>query len=150
MPVTVRRASLNDIEQLATLFDEYRQFYEQPADLSKARAFLGERLGLGESVVFIAQDDRDAAVGFTQLFPGFSSVRAARIYLLNDLFVAAPARRQGVAERLLATAAEFARGDGALRLTLSTAITNVAAQALYEREGWQRESGYFEYCLPLA
>lgn len=147
--VNIRRAVVADVERLAPLFDAYRQFYTQPADLDRAREFLAERLGRDESVVFLAESNAGSIVGFTQLYPVFSSVSAARTFLLNDLFVVTEARRQGVAERLLGAAAEFARANGAARLILSTAITNTAAQALYEREGWHRESGYLEYSLPL-
>lgn len=149
MPITIRRAEVGDLDALAQLFDAYRQFYGQPADLGRARAFLAGRFEHGESVVFIAMDD-DAAVGFTQLYPCFSSVRTARTYLLNDLYVASAVRRRGVAEGLLAAAAQFAREEGALRLTLSTAVDNLAARSLYERDGWQLESGFLEYSLPLS
>ncbi len=149
MSIMISRATREDLERLVPLFDAYRQFYGQTPDLGKARGFLAKRLEHNEAVVFIAMDE-DAAVGFTQLYPSFSSVRAARTYLLNDLFVTPAARRQGVADGLLTAAAAFARADGALRLTLSTAVDNRAAQALYERHGWQLESGFLEYSLPLT
>lgn len=146
MSVTVRRAAAGDLEALAPLFDRYRQFYRQPADLAGARAFLGERLERAESVVFIAEQGSDA-VGFTQLYPSFSSVSMAPIYVLNDLFVAQAARRQGIGARLLAAAVEHAREVGAVRLTLSTAVDNVTAQALYESAGWQRDQKFYVYNL---
>jgi GNAT superfamily N-acetyltransferase len=48
-------------------------------------------------------------LGFVQLFPSFSSVRAAAIFVLNDLFVLPSARRIGVGAQLLRAAAEKAR-----------------------------------------
>ena len=149
MSTTVRQATLEDLDALAPLFDAYRQFYEQPSDLGRARRFLDERLSFRESVVFIACGADGSAQGFTQLYPSFSSVRAARTWLLNDLFVAPGARRQGVAESLLGAAAVFARARGAARMTLSTTVDNTAAQSLYERLGWQREEGFLEYALQL-
>lgn len=144
-----RRAGIDDLDALAALFDGYRMFYRQPSDPALARAFLAARLQRGESAVFIADDGDDAAVGFTQLYPLFSSVRAARVWLLNDLFVAPAARKRGVARALLAAAATFARDDGALGLQLETAPDNHAAQALYRACGWQlSDSLYFH--LPLA
>ena len=149
MSAAVRQATPGDVDALAPLFDSYRQFYEQPPDLARARRFLEERLQLGESVVFIALGKDGSAQGFTQLYPSFSSVRAARTWLLNDLFVAPGARRQGVAESLLGAAAMFARARGAARMTLSTTVENTAAQSLYERLGWRREEGFLEYALQL-
>jgi ribosomal protein S18 acetylase RimI-like enzyme len=59
------------------------------------------------------------------------------------------ARRRKVAKALLEAAAEFGRRNGAVRLTLSTALTNSAAQGLYERAGWKRETVFCAYNLPL-
>ena len=75
-------------------FDAYRQFYGRASDLSGAHAFLRERFDHGESVVFLAFDAGGQGVGFTQLYPSFSSTAMARIFVLNDLFVCASARQQ--------------------------------------------------------
>ena len=90
----IRRATLDDIDSLAPLFDAYRGFYGQPSDVDAARAFLRERHERDESVALIAFDDA-RAVGFVQLYPIFSSVRMRRVWLLNDLYVDAGARRSG-------------------------------------------------------
>ncbi|HEY1588360.1 MAG TPA: GNAT family N-acetyltransferase, partial [Rhodanobacter sp.] len=127
----------------------YRQFYGQASDVARARAFLAERMAKQESQILLALDDSGAALGFTQLYPLFSSVRAVRTFLLNDLFVATGARRQGVAKALLTAAADHARGLGAASLSLSTALDNAPAQALYESLGWQRDRGFCEYALVL-
>ncbi|CAM5543596.1 N-acetyltransferase family protein [Rhodanobacter lindaniclasticus] len=142
-------AALADLDTLVPLFDGYRQFYGQPTDLARARAFLAERIERGESLILLARGEDGAGLGFTQLYPLFSSVRAVRIWLLNDLFVAASARRRGVAAALLTAAAAWARAQGAASLSLSTALDNAPAQALYESLGWRRESGFCEYSLGL-
>jgi GNAT superfamily N-acetyltransferase len=147
--IIVRRAQLADVPAVTPLFDAYRQFYGKPADAGLAARFLTDRLAQNESVVFVAETREGAAVGFTQLYPSFSSVSAGRVYILNDLFVDPAARRANVARGLMHAAAEFARGKGALRLSLSTARTNEKAQALYESEGWVRDEQYFHYSLAL-
>lgn len=149
MSFEIRRASFHDLDALVPLFDAYRRFYGQPADEPGARAFLTERLRLEESTVLLARDAQGRALGFTQLYPLFSSVRMARTWLLNDLFVAAEARRQGVAKALLQAAATQARNRGAASLSLSTAHDNLSAQALYESLGWQRELAFRQYRLAL-
>ena len=88
-----------------------------------------------------------SAVGFTQLFPSFSSASAARILILNDLFVRPEARRTRVGSLLLAAATGFARAVGAVRLTLSTEVSNEPAQALYEAAGWTRQTDFYVYNL---
>ena len=134
----IRRAGLADLDALAPLFDAYRQFYGQPADLQRAHHWLRERLQRNESVVLLAMRD-GAARGFTQLYPMFSSVRTARTWILNDLYVAADARRCGIARALLDAAACFAREDGAAGIALETGRDNAAAQALYRAAGWSEE-----------
>jgi len=74
MHLSIRRAGLDDIDQLAPLFDAYRRFYQQSGDLTRARDFLRERLQRDESVILLATRD-GAAVGFTQLYP-ISSTRS--------------------------------------------------------------------------
>ena len=135
----LRRATLDDLDAVAPLFDAYRQFYSQPSDLQRARDYLQERMTLGESVVLLAQRDGDV-VGFTQLYPIFSSVRTTRTWLLNDLFVAESARRFGVARALLDAAASFAREQGAAGLMLETMADNAPARALYRAAGWHEDA----------
>ncbi|MBA2077956.1 MAG: GNAT family N-acetyltransferase [Rhodanobacter sp. 68-29] len=149
MNSTIRQATFHDIDALLPLFDGYRQFYGKPSDEAGAREFLTARLRLNESLVLLARDAHGAALGFTQLYPLFSSVRMVRTWLLNDLFVAAHARRQGVAKALLEAAAGQARKSGAASLSLSTAHDNLAAQALYESLGWRRDTQFREYSLTL-
>ena len=148
MALSVRTADIHDLDAIAPLFDAYRQFYGQAADLPRARAFLAERFGHDQSLILLAERDGVPA-GFTQLYPLFSSVRTARVYLLNDLFVAASARRAGVARALLTAAAEHSRALGAVGLSLSTALDNAPAQALYESLGWVRDRQFCEYSLTL-
>ena len=144
----IRRATIADLEILIPLFDAYRQFYRKSSDLDGARRFLSERFEKNEAIVFLATLG-GAAAGFTLLYPSFSSVSMAPIFVLNDLFVTPEARRAGVATLLLQTAADFGRGAGAVRLVLSTELTNTKAQALYERAGWERDTVFCSYQLSL-
>ena len=134
----IRRATLDDLDAVAPLFDAYRVFYHQPTDVDRARDFLYERMQNAESVVLVAERN-NAIVGFTQLYPIFSSVRTARTWLLNDLFVHADARRHGVANALLDGAADFAREQGAAGLMLETTTDNGPARALYRAAGWHED-----------
>jgi ribosomal protein S18 acetylase RimI-like enzyme len=145
----VRQATILDLDMLVPLFDAYRQFYRKPSDLGLARRFLLERFQHNQSIVFLAVRGDGSAVGFTQLFPSFSSASAARILVLNDLFVQPEARRMRVGSLLLSAAARFGQAIGAVRLTLSTEVTNQAAQALYETEGWARQTDFYAYNLAL-
>src|SRR5688572_605149 len=146
----VKRAAVADLDAVAPLFDAYRQFYGQRSDLAAARVFLGERLRRDESVIFLAMEDSESgneALGFTQLYPSFSSVSVRRLWILNDLFVSPSGRGKGVGRRLLERAREWAIETDAKGLTLATAVTNAAARALYEACGWQRDEEFEHYTL---
>jgi GNAT superfamily N-acetyltransferase len=146
--VTIRQATVADLDLIVPLFDAYRQFYRQPSDPTRARRFLLERFEHNQSVIFLAFDGA-AATGFTQLYPSFSSGAMARIFILNDLFVTPGARGRGVGSALLKAAADFGRRIGALRLVLSTELTNTTAQSLYEKSGWKRDTTFCVYQLAL-
>lgn len=143
--VRVRLADTEDLSVVSALFDSYRQFYKQEPDEALARRFIGDRMAQHESVIFLAEDPAGRALGFCQLYPTFCSVTAASIYVLYDLFVVPAARQFGVGRALMLAAEEHARGAGVARMDLSTAKTNVPAQALYESLGWVRDEAFFVY-----
>lgn len=147
MDCQIDRARLEHIQVLTHLFDGYRQFYGQPSDLGLAERFLSERLEQGDSVIYIAFED-DRGLGFVQLYPSFSSVSAERLWILNDLYVSPPVRRQGVGEALMMRARDHAADTGAKGLVLSTQVRNKAAQSLYERLGYRRDTEFYQYFLP--
>ena len=149
MTGTVRPATERDLDRLVPMFDAYRVFYGKSSDPQLARRFLAERLSQNDSIILLAEDAHGDAMGFVQMYPSFSSVRAARIYVLNDLFVVPAARARGVGTALMQAAADAARAAGAVRLKLSTAVSNVTAQRLYEARGWKRDEGFYEYGLSL-
>ncbi len=145
---TISRAGPADLDALAQLFDAYRQFYGQASDVPRARDWLRSRLRVGESVVLLAKRE-GTTVGFVQLYPMFSSVRTAKTWILNDLYVEAGARRGGVARALLDAAAKFARDDGAAGISLETTQDNAAARALYRAAGCNEDATQW-YSLALS
>ena len=145
--ITIRKAVLQDLEELTILFDAYRIFYKQHSDKEAAREFLKERLLRNESVIYVAYNENNA-IGFTQLYPIFSSVSLKNAWLLNDLYVLPSARRSGVAEALLNVARKHGTDTGAKWLLLETAADNLPAQSLYEKNGWVKAEDIF-YTLNL-
>src|SRR5438552_17374091 len=145
----LRRATLLDLAELTPLFDGYRQFYGQASDPARAERFLGERLQLGESVIFLARE-ADTPAGFVQLYPSFWSVAACRSWILNDLYVASAFRGRGVGRALMDRARAHAEATGAGGMSLATGRTNASAQRLYESLGWRRDEEFFHYELELS
>jgi GNAT superfamily N-acetyltransferase len=142
--ITVRQAIMSDLEELVVLFNQYRAFQGQTGDLPAARDFLRARFNHGESVVFVAHSE-SVPVGFAQLYPSYSSVSLARVFVLNDLFVQEHVRRKGVASKLLAAVEDYAWSLGAVRVTLNVARDNEHGQALYEALGWSRDRQFHMY-----
>ena len=138
----IRRAKKKDLEQLSVLFDKYRIFYKRKGDITTAKLFLKKRIKRKESVIFVAEE-RNELIGFTQLFPIFSSVNMMRTWLLNDLYVNERSRGTGVATALLNAAKEFGKETNSKWLLLQTAADNYMAQKVYEKNGWIKETDIF-------
>ena len=149
----MRQATIADLERIVPLFNEYRRFYGQRSSLGRARAFLAERIARRESVILLVvatlhgSDGHDAALGFVQLYPVFSSVSTGRVWILNDLFVAPAARGRGVATSLMRSARRFARRTGAVRIELATAHDNSRARRLYAALGYREDTVFVRYEL---
>ncbi|MED4040715.1 GNAT family N-acetyltransferase [Niallia taxi] len=143
------QATMEDLDGVANLFNLYRTFYQQESDLEGAKNYIKERINKEESVIFVAKDEQNY-LGFTQLYPTFSSISMKRAWILNDLYVDAQARKQGVGELLLHKAKEYAIETGAKSLSLSTAPDNHTAQRLYEKNGYVKDYTFYHYELGLV
>jgi ribosomal protein S18 acetylase RimI-like enzyme len=148
--LTIRLAAISDLQTVAELFDQYRQFYEQKPDFTLAKNFIATRLNNKESVVFVAQNSDKNLIGFCQIYPSFCSVAAAKIGVLYDLFVINSARKTGAGRALMLAAHEYAANNGMTRLDLTTAKDNLNAQALYESLGWVRDEVFYTYSKEIT
>lgn len=148
MNFLIEQAEFSDISRIVPLFDAYRMFYGKNSDPKGAEIFLEERMKKNESVIFTAKEGENMA-GFVQLYPSFSSVSIGKIFVLNDLFVQERFRKMGAGEMLIQRAVEYARSENAVRLVLSTGISNHTAQKLYEKLGWEKDVSFFYYSYSL-
>jgi len=142
--ITTHRLTIEDLEQTVVLFDLYRQFYKQPTDIPATTAFISRRLNSSDSFLIGAFDGR-TEIGFTQLYPSFSSVLMKKKLILNDMYVLNAYRRTGVAKLLLRTAEDLAVELEAAGLVLATQKENQMARKLYETQGWVEESVFVYY-----
>jgi ribosomal protein S18 acetylase RimI-like enzyme len=151
----IKRIYLNEAGLVTGLFDKYRSFYKQPSDPALADKYITNRLQNNESVIFVALENEngsDVPMGFTQLYPKYSSVSASKNWILNDLFVDTPFRKKGIGEALIKTAMEFAKTEGATYVQLETAVDNYTAQSLYHAIGFKKqqpETGYLVYRISV-
>ena len=149
---TITRAKLEHAEQIALLFDAYRQFYGQPPNLPGALQFISDRLGAEQSIVFVAWANNAGtpiAVGFVQLYPSFSSISMKPLWILNDLYVMPEARKQGAGKALMESARQLALSTGAKGIILETAKDNLSARKLYEQLGYKKDKEFHRYELSV-
>jgi GNAT superfamily N-acetyltransferase len=141
-----------DLPELLPLMRSYCDFYEvAPSDealITLARALIADPEH--EGLQLIARDDDGAAIGFATIFWTWATTSAARLGVMNDLFVAEGARGGGAADALIAACVERCRERGATELAWQTAHTNLRAQAVYERVGAKRDERWLDYSLSVT
>lgn len=138
------KATATHTAAIAALFNAYRVWYNQPHDPDGALQFIDERLRNNDSIIYAAVEN-GKMIGFTQLYPLFSSVKMKKGWLLNDLFVHPDHRNLGAGGALLNAARELGVTTGAGWIMLQTDIINTGAQALYERAGFEKDEMCFYY-----
>lgn len=144
------QSTIEDLNELSKIFNEYRIFYGQQSNVEKAHEFLFERFEHRESIIFVIKDtSKNMISGFTQLYPVFSSISLERSLILNDLYVLEEYRKQGLGQLLLEEARRYAIQIKAKGIELSTAIKNLQAQRLYERNGYVKDQEFFHYFLSV-
>ncbi len=148
MNTLISQATTDQIDDVVLFFDRYRTFYRQESNYKAAKEFIKERLELQDSVILLATKD-NKPVGYTQLFPSFSSVSMKRVWILNDLFVIPEMRNQGIAKALMNAAKDYAIATKAVRIVLATEVTNIVAQKLYETMGYRKFDEFYHYILAI-
>lgn len=147
--IEVRDVTDADLDAVVGLFLQYLAFYEHVADEQRVRAFLTARFASDDTVLLLAEtDDAGApyrAVGLAQAYRSWSSVSLGPVWVLNDLFVEPGARGTGAGRALVREICDRAEDAGAIRVSLATAWDNVAAQGLYESEGFARDVSFLHY-----
>ena len=144
------KATVKDTGQIAPLFDAYRRFYQQPADIEGAFDYVHARLFNHDSIIFLAFSDEREPIGFTQLYPAFCSVEMIKTLTLYDLFVAVKSRGLGVGRALLEKAKVEAVTTNVRRIDLQTAHTNISAQHLYRTFGYEMSDEFQNWSFYLT
>ncbi len=142
--IEIIQASLESLDELSRLFQNYRIFYKKEPDAEGEKAFLKERITNKESVIYLAKSD-NKFIGFVQLFPMFSSTRITRLWLLNDLYVDKEFRKSGAASLLIERSKQLARETNYAGLMLQTAKDNTTAQSVYDRNEFVQDDNFYSY-----
>lgn len=151
--ISTRKIDKTEYKLVIEMFNNYRIFYKQESNLELAENYVKERLANNEAHIFIAFSEKDEQpLGFTLLYPKFSSVSAIKNWHIGDLYVKPQHRKLGIGNKLLETAINFARQGNALFVSLNTALDNYGAQNLYENFGFEKREAtpgylYYHYIL---
>ncbi|RYV02804.1 GNAT family N-acetyltransferase [Shewanella sp. OPT22] len=145
MQYQISKAKIEDVKQVAVLFDKYRQFYEQKSDMSLAEHFIRSRISDDSALIFLAKNEEGELGGFCQVYPTFSSLLAKKVFVLNDVFVAHNHRRKGIAKALTSKVISMARIEGVNRVELQTHHDNLIAKNLYEGLGFKCDDQFLSY-----
>ena len=146
--VEIRPARVPEVEEMLPLIRAYCEFYEtEPNDDGLRKMFETLISDPSQGAVFIARD-AERAVGFATLDWKWSSLKAARIGYLEDLFVDPDARGAGIADALIQACADRCRELGLPAMEWLTAPDNHRAQKVYDRTGAESDT-YVEYDLEL-
>jgi GNAT superfamily N-acetyltransferase len=144
-------ATEDDLGALLPMMRGYCDFYQAgPSDdglMAMARALIA--VPDADGMLLVARDDDGVPIGFATVGWKWSSLRAARIAVMEDLFVAPEARGHGAAAALIRACADRTRELGAPVLSWQTATDNHRAQAVYERVGATGDT-WLEYELELG
>lgn len=144
MKYQIKKASLEDLDQTAELYNLYRIFYRQPDDLQRGKAFLKERFLNSESDIFLVMVDEKAA-GFVQLYKLFHYGKLQKQWLLSDLFVHPDFRGNGLSVALIDRSKQWCVETNACGLLLETEKTNDIGNQLYPRCGFEYDAAHNYY-----
>jgi GNAT superfamily N-acetyltransferase len=146
----IREATEADLPALMPLLRGYCDFYESDPPDAGLEAMARDVIAAPEEVAFllVATDDRGEVVGFALNQWKWSSLRGARVVVLDDLFVAERARGTGLADALIEAVADVARRHDAPIVSWLTMPDNKRAHAVYDRVGGHAET-LLEYELEL-
>lgn len=151
--IKIRKIDAAEYKVVAEIFNKYRIFYNQPSNIILVENYIKQRLENNEAHIFIAcSKEASKPIGFTLLYPRFSSLAAKVNWLIGDMFVEEEHRRQGIGEQLLQTAINFAIEQKAVFVSLNTESDNNAARNLYEGFGFVKTGiipGYIYYQYKL-
>lgn len=147
----IRKATLEDLDQLTRLFDQYVVFYKKPSNYEKHKAYLKERMENNEAIIYLAFDESNpkTAIGFVLNYITFSSLALNKIVILNDLFVDSTTRKNGIGKKLILETVVLAKELGSNLVRLRTAKNNFTAQGLYHKMGFVRDEVLYSYDLAV-
>ncbi|WP_251359094.1 GNAT family N-acetyltransferase [Kangiella sp. TOML190] len=145
----IKLCEINDLESLTPLFDDYRQHFKQSSDPAAVKAYLQQRIEANEAIIYLAHSG-DEIHGFVMLYPSFSSIGLAPIWILNDMYLKSGSNKRLMALQLLDQIVEDCKAAGAIRIEVTTRKENHKLHKLYKDYGFEKDYKYDYYFLQVT
>jgi len=145
----IRACTIDDLDRLVPAFDSYRQRYRQDSEPSEVEEFLKSLIEEEKSKIFLSYEG-DELTGFVQLYPSFSSIGLAPIWILNDFYIFGGSNRREIASGLLDAARMLCDASKAIRLEVTTRKENHRLHKIYRDYGFEKDYKYDYYFLRLS
>ena len=149
--MAIREAADADVVALLPLVRAYCDFYRSDPPDEGLQRMLRDVIAAPENQAFllVATEGEDGAlIGFALNQWKWSSLRGARVVVIDDLFVDQRARGKGHADALIEAVADVARRHNAPVVSWFTMPDNHRAHKVYDRVGGSAET-LLEYELEL-
>ncbi len=148
MSVTIHPLTSGDEAEWLPLWQAYLDFYQAELSAETTRT-TWQRITRSADVKGLgAFDTEHRLVGFVHIVIHPNTWNISPCCYLEDLFVAADCRRQGVARGLIEAVYRLAETEGFCRVYWITDTGNVAAQALYRTLAWQTDTLQYRKDFP--
>ena len=137
----IRSVDHHDLNQLTDLMYQYIvDFYKRPKPpIEKIHNLIETLLEKNSGIQFVAEQD-NKLIGFATLYFSFSTTKADKITVMNDLFVLENARGTGVARELFKRCETYTKENSYAYMSWVTATDNYRAQKFYEKMGGSLEN----------
>lgn len=122
---------------LTALFTQEADF---SVDTAKQARAVSTILSQPEQGQILLLKKETQVIGMVSLLYLISTAMGGKVAMLEDMIIAEDYRSQGLGNRLLEAAIDFAHDQGCLRITLLTDANNDRAQQFYQQHGFVRSA----------
>lgn len=149
--LTIDIVGAADVPELMPMLRAYCDFYHVNPTDERLRALASALIAdPSEGLQLIARDSpaendgaphvRGTPLGFATIYWTWQTLYAARVGVLNDLFVTPASRGSGAGRALIERCRDLCRERGAEKLVWETALDNTTAQRLYDGIGAEKST----------
>lgn len=139
--LTITTVGSADVPDLMPMLRAYCDFYRVDPPDDQLTALVTALIDdPSEGLQLIARDTDGTPLGFATIYWTWQTLYAARVGVLNDLFVVPASRGSGAGRALIERCRELCRERGAEKLVWETAPDNATAQRLYDGIGAEKST----------